>query len=97
MVMIIGAGHLQPVLASYAAYYNQTRTHLALQKDARFRREIQRSGRIIAIPILAGLHHQYVWISLSDGTVFGLELPGAPRRGRSARIALNVPPTYDAT
>ena len=25
-------------------------------------RAVQRSGVIIAIPILAGLHHQYVWI-----------------------------------
>jgi len=59
-VLIIGAQHLRQVLASYAAYYNQTRTHLALQKDAPFRRAVQRSGRIVAIPILFGLHHKYV-------------------------------------
>jgi len=34
-------------------------THLALQKDAPLHRAIQRSGVIVAIPILAGLHHQY--------------------------------------
>jgi hypothetical protein len=56
------ASHLRRVLASYAAYYNQTRTHLALQKDAPLRRAVQRSGAIVAIPILAGLHHQYVRI-----------------------------------
>jgi len=61
-VLIIGIQHLRTVLASYAAYYNQVRTHLALQKDAPLRRAIQRSGRIIAIPILSGLHHQYVRI-----------------------------------
>jgi len=44
------------------AYYNQTRTHLALQKDAPFYRAVQRSGAIVAIPILVGLHHQYVRI-----------------------------------
>ena len=38
------------------------RTHLALQKDAPLRRAVQRSGAIVAIPILAGLHHQYVRI-----------------------------------
>jgi transposase InsO family protein len=59
-VVIIGARHLRQVLASYAAYYNQARTHLALQKDAPLRRIVQRSGRIAAIPILSGLHHQYV-------------------------------------
>jgi len=35
---------------------------LALQKDAPLHRAVQRSGVIIAIPILAGLHHQYVRI-----------------------------------
>jgi transposase InsO family protein len=59
-VLIIGARHLQQVLASYTAYYNQARTHLALLKDAPFRRAVQRSGRIVAIPVLSGLHHQYV-------------------------------------
>jgi transposase InsO family protein len=33
-ILIFGESHLRRVLASYAAYYNQTRTHLALQKDA---------------------------------------------------------------
>jgi transposase InsO family protein len=61
-MLIFGEAHLRRVLASYAAYYNQARTHLALQKDAPLHRAIQRSGVIVAIPILAGLHHQYVRI-----------------------------------
>ena len=61
-VVIIGAQHLRQVLASYASYYNQARTHLALQKDAPLRRIVQRSGRIASIPILSGLHHKYVRI-----------------------------------
>jgi transposase InsO family protein len=61
-MLILGEQHLRRVLASYAAYYNQARTHLALQKDAPFHRAVQRSGAIVAIPILAGLHHQYVRI-----------------------------------
>ena len=61
-ILIFGELQLRQVLASYAAYYNQTRTHLALQKDAPLRRAVQRSGAIVAIPILAGLHHQYVRI-----------------------------------
>ena len=35
-MLIFGESHLRRVLASYAAYYNQARTHLALQKDAPF-------------------------------------------------------------
>jgi hypothetical protein len=41
------------VLSAYAAYYNQARTHLALQKVAPLKRSIQRVGRIAAIPVLA--------------------------------------------
>ena len=61
-VVIFGEMHLRRILSAYAAYYNQARTHLALQKDAPLHRAVQRSGAIVAIPILAGLHHQYVRI-----------------------------------
>jgi hypothetical protein len=59
-IVIFGEMHLRRILSAYAAYHNQARTHLALQKDAPFHRVVQRSGAIVAIPILAGLHHQYV-------------------------------------
>jgi transposase InsO family protein len=61
-MLIFGESHLRRVLASYTAYYNQARTHLAILKDAPLHRAIERSGVIVAIPILAGLHHQYVRI-----------------------------------
>src|SRR5262245_13419351 len=61
-MLIVGEAHLRRVLCAYAAYYNQSRTHLSLQKDAPLHRLVQRSGSIVAIPILAGLHHQYVRI-----------------------------------
>ena len=37
-------------------------TDLALGKDAPLGRAVQRSGVIVAIPILSGLHHHYVRI-----------------------------------
>ena len=61
-ILIFGEAHLRRVLSAYAAYYNQARTHLALGKDAPLHRAVQRSGAIATIPILAGLHHQYVRI-----------------------------------
>jgi transposase InsO family protein len=61
-IVIFGETHLRRILSVYAAYYNQARTHLALQKDAPMHRAVQGSGTIVAIPILAGLHHQYVRI-----------------------------------
>jgi transposase InsO family protein len=61
-VVIFSEIHLRRILFTYAGYYNQARTHLALHKDAPSHRAVQRSGAIFAIPILAGLHHQYVRI-----------------------------------
>ena len=61
-MLIFSESQLRRVLASYMAYYNQVRMHLALEKDAPLHRAVQRSGAIVAIPILAGLHHQYVRI-----------------------------------
>ena len=61
-MLIFSESHLRRVLASYAAYYNRARAHLALQKDAPVHRAVQRSGAIVAIPILAGLHHKYIRI-----------------------------------
>ena len=61
-IVVFGEAHLRKILCAYAAYYNQARTHLALQKNAPIKRRVQRFGRIIAIPVLAGLHHQYARI-----------------------------------
>ncbi len=43
-------------------YYNETRTHLGLGKDAPLRQHIERSGTIVTTPILSGLHHRYARI-----------------------------------
>ena len=44
--MVFGERHLRHALACYAAYYNQARTHLSLNKDAPLSRPIQTIGRI---------------------------------------------------
>ena len=59
-VIVFGEAHLRRVLKSYACYYNQIRTHLALDKDAPEFRQAQRVGAIVALPLLGGLHHHYV-------------------------------------
>ena len=61
-MVIFGEAHLRRILSAYAAYYNQTRTHLALQKDAPLHRAVQRYGTITAAPVLSGLHHRYARI-----------------------------------
>jgi transposase InsO family protein len=61
-VVIYGERHLRRILTLYSLYYNETRTHLGLAKDAPLRRSVQRSGAIIVTPILSGLHHKYARI-----------------------------------
>jgi transposase InsO family protein len=58
-IVVFGEAHLRRILAAYAGYYNELRTHLALDKDSPGRRPIQRLGQLVAQPILGGLHHQY--------------------------------------
>ena len=58
-IIVLGEAHLRRILKSYARYYNETRTHLALGKDAPVSRPVQRTGNIKSFPILGGLHHRY--------------------------------------
>ncbi|MGZ3360673.1 MAG: integrase core domain-containing protein [Xanthobacteraceae bacterium] len=61
-VVVFGERHLRHVLLSYKDYYNATRTHLSLNKDAPMSRAAETAGRILCRPILGGLHHQYARI-----------------------------------
>jgi len=46
-IIVLGEAHLRRILNSYARYYNETRTHLALDKDAPLSRTVKRAGRIL--------------------------------------------------
>jgi transposase InsO family protein len=61
-IIVLGEVHLRRILKSYARYLNETRTHLALDKDAPLSCTVKRAGRILCRPILGGLHHEYVRI-----------------------------------
>jgi len=49
------------ILESYFVYYQHSRTHLALAKDAPESRAVEKPerGRIVMIPQVGGLHHRY--------------------------------------
>jgi transposase InsO family protein len=61
-LIVFSAEHLRRILAKYASYYNEVRTHVALGKDAPCTRAIERYGEIVTQPILGGLHHRYARI-----------------------------------
>jgi hypothetical protein len=54
--------NLRHLLLRYMKYYNGTRTHLSLKKDAPVLRAVDRAGHILCRPIPGGLHHRYARI-----------------------------------
>jgi transposase InsO family protein len=58
-MIVFGQARLRRILGAYAVYYNESRIHRSLNKDAPFHRAIERLGAITPHPILGGLHHQY--------------------------------------
>jgi len=60
-IVVIGERHLRGILSNYVDYYNETRTHLALAKDAPEPRSAQApsQGRVVEVPRVGGLHHEY--------------------------------------
>jgi putative transposase len=59
-VIVVNEAHLLRTLASYLAYYHESRTHLSLDRNAPVPRKVEppREGRILAIPQVGGLHHR---------------------------------------
>jgi hypothetical protein len=61
-LIVLNEEHLRRILAKFSTYYNETRPHVSLGKDAPNRRAIERVGDIVAHSILGGLHHRYARI-----------------------------------
>jgi len=60
--IVLGKRHLRRILTAYFAYYQRTRTHLSLGKDAPDGRSIEppEVGPVLSIHEVGGLHHRYV-------------------------------------
>src|SRR5256712_7307247 len=58
-MIVFGEAHLRRILRKYAAYYNDSRIHRSLNKDAPFHRAIERVGAITSRPVLGGLRTCY--------------------------------------
>jgi hypothetical protein len=61
-VIVFGEKHLRRIMSLYASYYNEARPHLSLGKDPPLGRPLERFGRIIAEPMVGGLHYRYARI-----------------------------------
>ena len=59
-VIVLNAAGLRKILKSYVTYYSESRTHLALEKDAPQPRLMcpTDTGPIVAVPQVGGLHHR---------------------------------------
>jgi transposase InsO family protein len=60
-IIVLGERHLHRILKSYFAYYQRSRTHLSVGKDAPEPREVcpPTMGKVVALPEVGGLHHWY--------------------------------------
>src|SRR5882724_1713207 len=60
-IIVINESSLRRILKAYFEYYEHSRTHLALEKDAPAFRAIQLSyqGEVVELPQVGGLHHRY--------------------------------------
>jgi transposase InsO family protein len=60
-VIVLNERHIRRILSDYIRYYNCSRTHLALEKDAPEPRTVheRKFGEVIALPAVGGLHHRY--------------------------------------
>jgi hypothetical protein len=58
-MIILNERHLDSVLTEFVEYYNNSRTHMSLNKDSPVRRQTETKGKTVSKPVLGGLHHVY--------------------------------------
>jgi hypothetical protein len=61
-VIVFNKARRLRILASYLAYYHESRTHLSLDRDAPVPRQVEPPGRgrVTAIPQVGRLHPRYM-------------------------------------
>ena len=64
-VIILNERHLDRLLGSHIAYYNEDRTHLSICKDSPLGRPVEqrpaRPATVVRLPRVGGLHRRYAW------------------------------------
>jgi len=61
-VIVLNERQLRQILEPFFAYYHEVRPHRSLAHDSPIPRPVQSPdrGKVIAIPLVGGLHHQYL-------------------------------------
>ena len=60
-MIILNEGQLKRILTDYLSYYHSARTHLSLEKDTPFGRDVHSldMGKVVELKQVGGLHHLY--------------------------------------
>ena len=61
-VIVFNERQLRQILESYFEYYHRVRPHRALAHDSPIPRPVESPdrGKVIEMPLVGGLHHQYL-------------------------------------
>ena len=61
-LIVLNEAHLRRILRGYVDYYNTSRPHMSLDRDAPVSRPIEPAsqGQVVAVPQVGGLHHRYM-------------------------------------
>jgi len=58
--LILGERHLHRIIKEYVAYFNHARPHQGINQQIPCQPEsLPKTGRVVAFPVLGGLHHDY--------------------------------------
>ena len=63
-VLLLGERHLRRILVEYVGHFNRARPHQGIGQrvpvpDTTAERGLSTSDRVVAVPVLGGLHHEY--------------------------------------
>jgi len=60
-VIVLNEKHLRRILSGYFEYYHHARAHLSLDRNSPVARDVEPPdrGKVIATPMVGGLHHRY--------------------------------------